>query len=1426
MNTGALAPSTDFGQFAVFGLWSDGETMWAAARNFLRAYDLQTRARRAEFDIKLRNTEPPHDIWSDGETIWVTYRQGFIDAFQPPEEFFAKGARPPARPVSSTATAVEPLTASFSASPGAHDGQSEFSLRLAFSEDVQATPAALLDGSLDELLVFGGTLLAAAAVDGRGDLWELSLVPDGRGPVSILLSPADGCKASGAAELCTADGRPLSGYLALQVPGPDGKSAGLTTPGEAASGPPQTPSRPEATVIFAGGVDLSWAEAPGADTYEVQTWRGGQWLDLPADGVEIGFYGAGAIISGLDPESSLWFQVRAVNGEGVSDWSPMLLVNATSEYTLGRHERPANEPATGAPVIQGKPEAGATLFTETSAIEDGNGLQPSWFAYQWLSGADGAETDIAGATHLTYVVAETDETIRVRVSFVDRAGYLESAASEALTIGAAATAAVNTPATGAPAITGAAQVGETLTADTSGIADVDGLGSAAYAYQWLADDADIAGATAGTYTLVDADEGATIKVRVSFTDDAGNEETLTSAATDAVTFAVQQQTANTPATGVPAISGTAQVGETLTADTSGIVDQDGLTNVAYSYQWLADDADIAGATDSTYTLVDADEGAAIKVKVSFTDDAGYDESLTSAATDTVTFAVQQQVANTPATGAPAISGTAQVGETFTADISGIADDDGLTNVAYDYQWLADDADIAGATDGTYTLTDSEEGKALQVRVSFTDDAGHEESLTSAATVSVAAAESAEPPAPPTGLTATASHDQVVLSWDDPQDDSITGYVILRRNRATTGQGEFTELVADTGSTATTYTDHGVEAETLYTYRIRAINGHGVSELSRWARADTPAPPPANSPATGAPSISGTAQVGETLTADTSGIADGDGLTSAVYRYQWLADDADIAGATDSTYTLADADEGAAVRVRVSFTDDASNEETLTSAATDVVEARPNSPATGQPTISGTVQVGETLTADTSGISDEDGLTSVAYSYQWLADGADIAGATAGTYTLVDADAGKTVRVRVSFTDDAGNEESLTSADTGTVEARPNSPATGQPTISGTVQVGETLTADTSAIADQDGLTNVSYSYQWVADGADIAGATAGTYTLVDADEGTVISVRVSFTDDAGNEESLTSAATDAVSFAVQQQTANSPATGAPVITGAAQVGETLTADTSGIADQDGLGSAAFSYQWLADDADIAGATDSTYTLVDADAGKTVRVRVSFTDDAGNEESLTSAATDTVEARPNSPATGLPTISGAVRVGETLTADTSAIADADGLTNVSYGYQWIAGGTDLGGATGSTYTLTDSEEGKTVRVKVSFTDAAGNEETLTSAATDTVEARPNSPATGEPVIVGTPQVGETLTADTSGIADADGLTNPVYSYQWIVSDGGYDLVVPGAKASTYTVLAIDRALVIKVRVRVTDDRGHVETRTSAPTAVVR
>ena len=598
----------------------------------------------------------------------------------------------------------------------------------------------------------------------------------------------------------------------------------------------------------------------------------------------------------------------------------------------------------------------------------------------------------------------------------------------------------------------------------------------------------------------------------------------------------------------------------------------------------------------------------------------------------------------------------------------------------------------------------------------------------------------------------------------------------------------------------------------------------------------------NAPATGLPTISGTAQVGETLTAGITGIADADGLNNVSYSYQWIRDDggtdADIQDATGDTYMLKEADEGKTIKVRVSFTDDANNPETLTSAATAAVTARPNSPATGAPTISGMAQVDETLTASPSGIADEDGLGNPGFSYQWIrndgSDDTDIQDATASTYTLRDADEGKTIRVRVSFTDDANNPETLTSAATGVVATRPNNRPTGLPTISGTAQVDETLTADTTDIADEDGLdnANASFTYQWIrndgSDAADIQDETGQTYTVRDADVGKTIQVRVSFTDDASNEETLTSAATAAVTARP-----NSAATGAPTISGTVQVDKTLTAVTSGIADADGLTNPSFSYQWIrndgSEDTDIQDATASTYTLVSTDEGKTIKVRVSFTDDANIQETLTSAATAAVAARPNNAATGAPTITGTAQVDETLTASTSAIADEDGLTNPSFSYQWIRndGNTDadIQDATASTYTLVSTDEGKTIKVRVSFIDDANIQETLTSAATAAVAALPNSPATGQPTITGTAQVDETLTANTSGIADEDGLTNPSFSYQWIRNDGSEDTDIQDATASTYTLVSTDEGKTIKVRVSFTDDATNPETLISAATVAV-
>ena len=704
--------------------------------------------------------------------------------------------------------------------------------------------------------------------------------------------------------------------------------------------------------------------------------------------------------------------------------------------------------------------------------------------------------------------------------------------------------------------------------------------------------------------------------------------------------------------------------------------------------------------------------------------------------------------NNPATGAPTISGTVQVNETLTADISGIADADGLTSLLYgslySYQWIRNDGttetDIEDAASSTYTLSEADVGKTIRVRVSFTDDRGYEETLTSAATTAVTRP---------------------------------------------------------------------------------------------------------NSPATGAPTISGTAQVDETLTADISGIADADGLTSVSYSYQWIANDAsadtDISGQTGSTYSLVSADVGKTIRVRVSFTDDRGHEENLVSAATTVVQPRPNSPATGAPTISGTAQVAETLTADVSGIADADGLTSVSYSYQWIANdgntGTDISGQTGSTYTLVSADVGKTIEVRVSFTDDRGNEETLTGAATTAVQPRPNSPATGAPTISGTAQVGETLTADVSGIADADGLTSVSYSYQWIANDAsadtDISGQTGSTYTLVSADVGKTIRVRVGFDDDANNSETLTSEATATVPTADEWW-----ADMLVVDYGTGAIG----AASADLFSNSG-GNAGLQAKWLwyysperklrlaftenipgVDDltlqvGDVALALqpgDATYSWEDVDVdwedGQTLTARIVH------------ARASTVVV-PNSPATGAPIIGGTAQAGETLTALTNGITDADGLTSPTYSYQWLAANVGVAGATNSTYTLTDADAGKTIKVRVSFTDDADHEETLTSAATGVVAAKPNSPATGAPAIDGTAQVGETLTVLTNGITDADGLTNVSYSYQWIRNDGNTDSDIESATSTTYNLVTADQGKTIKVRVSFTDRGGYQETLTSTATTAV-
>ena len=191
----------------------------------------------------------------------------------------------------------------------------------------------------------------------------------------------------------------------------------------------------------------------------------------------------------------------------------------------------------------------------------------------------------------------------------------------------------------------------------------------------------------------------------------------------------------------------------------------------------------------------------------------------------VARAIVAQPPNTSATGAPAISGTAQVGQTLTADTSAIADENGLVNVSYSYQWLADDADISGANGSTYTLTASEQGKTISVTVSFTDDAGHEESRTSAATSQVAP----PPPGRPQNLAGQASQQEIQLTWSAPEGSVVTQYVVYRgklQDGSMNGQPMTKYATIDATGEAMAYTDASVESGVEYRYRVAAVNSTG------------------------------------------------------------------------------------------------------------------------------------------------------------------------------------------------------------------------------------------------------------------------------------------------------------------------------------------------------------------------------------------------------------------------------------------------------------------------------------------------------------------------------------------------------------------------------------------------------------------------
>ena len=492
------------------------------------------------------------------------------------------------------------------------------------------------------------------------------------------------------------------------------------------------------------------------------------------------------------------------------------------------------------------------------------------------------------------------------------------------------------------------------------------------------------------------------------------------------------------------------------------------------------------------------------------------------------------------------------------------DDDSITHykvlrrdpevhAAYHFVTIEDDTGTAATR---YTDDTVKPGKRYIYRVKAVNPHGvstwsrHAGASTPAAPAAV--------PTRPTGLSTVATHESVTLTWNSPDDDSITHYQVLRRDRDVHPAYQFVTIEIDTGTAATRYTDDTAEPEKRYAYRIKAVNPHGVSTWSRHARADTPAAPaPEPTPLTadfvGMPAehdgengfrfrvafsenigISFRALREDAFTVSGGRVTGGRRVDGRRDLFEMTVRPDSVANVTITLPAGRECGVSGAICTKGENRRQLTNTPTATVAGPEV--SHENSPATGAPIIAGTARVGEALAADISGIADADGLNNPNFEYQWISCGGPtevcILGATNSTYTLVADDAGKTIKVLVYFTDDAGNSESLAS-DTMVVSATPtpapedeNTPATGAPTIAGTAEVGETLTADTSGIADADGLSSPNFAYQWVSCGGPtdvcILDATDSTYTLVAADGGKSVKVIVSFTDDAGNRESLTS----------------------------------------------------------------------------------------------------------------------------------------------------------------------------------------------------------------------------------------------------------------------------------------------------------------
>ena len=638
----------------------------------------------------------------------------------------------------------------------------------------------------------------------------------------------------------------------------------------------------------------------------------------------------------------------------------------------------------------------------------------------------------------------------------------------------------------------------------------------------------------------------------------------------------------------------------------------------------------------------------------------------------------------------------------------------------------------------------------------------------------------------------------------------------QRLRLTSGSGSsdgstWTNIA---GATAATYTLGVADEGDVVRVVVTATNPDaGVSAVSA-ATATVPASPPNSS---ALPAITGTAQRASTLTT-TTGAWGGLGNTYAIqWQHSTGSGYTNIAGATAATYALGSADESSTLRVVVTATN-ADGVVSATSAPTATVSAAPPVNTT-PPSVTGIAQRTGLLSASPGvwgGIGN-------AYAYQWQRSGdgstwASIAGATASTYTARSGRRGRRApRARdASPTPTAPWPSPAPRPPPCRIRRRSTAPCRPSPAPRNARARSRRHRAPGAAWPTR---TPTSGSTRSTAArrGPAINGASTTVYTLGRSDEGSIVRVAVTATNADG---AVTATSAPTATVAATPPVNTTP----PSLTGTAQRTGTLAA---GPGVWSGVGNA-YAYQWQRSTdggvtwTAIGGATTTAYTLGVADEGTRLRIVVTATNPDGS-VSVASAASATVIAAPPVN-TSVPTVSGVAQRTATLTATVGAW---NGFGN-AYTYQWQRSGdggnawTAVTGATGTTYTLGQSDEGLNVRVVVAATNPDGTT-TAASAATSPVQAAPPV-NTSPPAVNGPARLGATLTALTGAWTPA----TPGFAYQWQSSaDGGTTWTgIIGATAPTYTVAQSDVGTIIRVVVTATNIDGTTSVASQASATVAQ